>query len=136
VVAGIGPWREIEEPDDEDLERKLLDLADRGLVPAALEGFRSLADADVRALRDLNDTDVVDAYFDGAPRDDIQWHNREANRYWAADLRDALRPTTAMPATTSRGEVSGTSSGGRVGDGWRTGDDVTTMLVTAGFGVM
>jgi hypothetical protein len=61
------------------------------LVPAALEGFRSLADADHRALRDLNDTDVVDAYFDGALGNDVQWHNHAAKRYWAADLRDALR---------------------------------------------
>ena len=86
-----GPWRLIEPPDKEDPEGPLLALADAGEVSAALDGFRKQAETEFGTLLALDDRKIVDAYFEGAPEEDIRWLNDDAKRCWGVGLRDALR---------------------------------------------
>lgn len=90
IAAGVGPWRLIDPPLGDDAERPLLALADAGDVLGALQGFRSQASLAYDEMLELDDEDMVEAFFEGAPEADTGWLDPEARQHWAADLRDAL----------------------------------------------
>jgi pimeloyl-ACP methyl ester carboxylesterase len=92
VAAGIGPWRLIDAPEDQDpADLELLALAQAGDVSGALEGFRAQGrNAFDRAL-ELGDDAVVEKLFHLVPGADMDWLDAEAKVRCAADLRDALR---------------------------------------------
>lgn len=91
IAAGIGPWRLIDTPTNDDPDLPLLALADAGDVTGALEGFRVQGSVAYGRLLDLDDEVMVDEFFDDAPPSDLGWLDAAAKRSWAADLRDALQ---------------------------------------------
>ncbi len=91
VAAGVGPWRLIDPPVPEDPERRLLALADAGKVSAALDGFLRQAETEFDSLLARDDEDMVKAFFAHARPEETLWLDDDVRRYWAADLRDALR---------------------------------------------
>jgi pimeloyl-ACP methyl ester carboxylesterase len=90
LAGGVGPWRLIEPPDPADPDLPLLALVDAGDVAGALDGFRRQAAEDFDRMLTLDDAAMVDAFFDGAPADDVGWLDAEARALWAADAREAL----------------------------------------------
>jgi pimeloyl-ACP methyl ester carboxylesterase len=91
VAGGIGPWRLIEPPDDDDPDIPMLNLADAGDVAGALDGFRAQGTVAYTRMLTLADDAMVEEFFQGAPRADTGWLDAESVRRWAADLRDALQ---------------------------------------------
>jgi pimeloyl-ACP methyl ester carboxylesterase len=90
VVAGVGPWRLIEPPNDEDPDLPLLALADTGDLTGALDGFRRLAAQEYGAILGLDDDAMIDELVRPAPRGDLGWLDHHARVCWSADLREAL----------------------------------------------
>lgn len=91
LAAGIGPWRLIEPSHSEDPDLPLLAMADAGDVAGALKGFRALGRVAYDRLLELEDDDMVEEFFEDAPRADIGWLDAEAKKHWASDMRDALQ---------------------------------------------
>jgi pimeloyl-ACP methyl ester carboxylesterase len=90
VVAGVGPWRLIEPPNDDDPDLPLLALADTGDVTGALDGFRRLGAQEYDALLAMDEDAMLDELLRNAPRDDLGWLDQHARVCWAADMREAL----------------------------------------------
>ncbi|MFI5697040.1 alpha/beta fold hydrolase [Kribbella sp. NPDC051586] len=90
LAGGVGPWRLIEPPDPADPDLPLLALADAGDVAGALDGFRQQGAQAFDRLLGLDDAAMVDAFFEGAPGEDLAWLDAEARTVWAADAREAL----------------------------------------------
>jgi pimeloyl-ACP methyl ester carboxylesterase len=91
LAAGVGPWRLIEPPTDDDPDLPLLALADAGDVEGALAGFRRQGGIAYGGMLALPDDALVDEFTRGAPVEDLAWLTPEAKRLWTADLRDALQ---------------------------------------------
>lgn len=109
VVAGVGPWRLIEPPNDEDPDLPLLALADTGDVTGALDGFRRLGAREYDALLAMDDDAMLDELLRNAPRDDLGWLDQHAPSAGQRTCARHSRRTTAMPATTCHGAARGTS---------------------------
>jgi pimeloyl-ACP methyl ester carboxylesterase len=90
LAGGVGPWRWIEPPDGPDPDLPLLALADAGDVAGALDGFRRQAAHDYDGMLALGNAEMVDAFFEGAPGDDLGWLDPDARAIWAADAREAM----------------------------------------------
>jgi pimeloyl-ACP methyl ester carboxylesterase len=90
-VAGIGPWRLIEPPVNDDPDLPLLALTDTGDVSGALKGFRAMGGVAYDRMLTLTDEAMIEEFFRGAPAEDTRWLTAETKRLWAADLRDALQ---------------------------------------------
>lgn len=90
VAAGVGPWRLIDPPDDDDPDLPALALADAGDVPGALEAFRRLGAQEYDKLLAMDDGPMIDELIRDAPRDDLGWLDQAARDFWAADMREAL----------------------------------------------
>ncbi|MER7249525.1 alpha/beta hydrolase [Kribbella sp. NPDC000426] len=90
LAAGVGPWRLIEPPDPDDPDLPLLALVDAGDVTGALDGFREQAAQDFERMLSLDDTAMVDAFFDGVPGEELNWLDAAGREVWAADTREAL----------------------------------------------
>jgi pimeloyl-ACP methyl ester carboxylesterase len=90
VVAGIGPWRLLKEPSDDDSDqetedRALLALLDAGDLDAAWAGSIASATRELSRLVGLDDDDRVDAFFGGhAPEDPYR------RSLWAVSLADVI----------------------------------------------
>jgi pimeloyl-ACP methyl ester carboxylesterase len=90
VFAGVGPWRLIEPPNDEDPDLPLLALADTGDLTGALDGFRRLGAQEYDAMLALDADAMIDELLRNAPPDDLRWVDQHARVCWAADMREAL----------------------------------------------
>ncbi|MFD3403977.1 alpha/beta fold hydrolase [Kribbella sp. NPDC058693] len=90
LAGGVGPWRLIEPADPDDPDLPLLALVDAGDVVGALDGFREQAAQDFDRMLSLDDADVVDAFFEGVPGEELGWLDAAAREVWAADMREAL----------------------------------------------
>jgi pimeloyl-ACP methyl ester carboxylesterase len=91
LAAGIGPWRLIEPPTDDDPDLPLLARADEGDIAGALDGFRRQGKIAYDGMLALPDDALVDEFTRGAPVEDLGWLTPAARRLWTADLRDALQ---------------------------------------------
>ena len=91
VAAGVGPWRSIEPPDEQDPDRSLLALADAGDVAGALEGFRAQGSIEFDSMLQLPDESMAEELFRDAPQADTGWLDARTKAQWVADLRDALQ---------------------------------------------
>jgi pimeloyl-ACP methyl ester carboxylesterase len=91
VAAGVGPWRLIEPPDEQDPDLSLLALADAGDVSGALKGFRDQGRIAFDRMLELDDEAMAEEFFRDAPQADISWLDAETKMQWVADLRDALQ---------------------------------------------
>ena len=61
VVGGVGPWRVLDEPAEDDIEeRGYLELLDAGDVAGAEAGMRRLAEQEYAGMRSLDDDARVD----------------------------------------------------------------------------
>jgi pimeloyl-ACP methyl ester carboxylesterase len=67
LVAGIGPWRLLDPPEEAQAKREQLGLLDAGDLPAAAAGLRRLAEAELGDLRAMDDEARVDAFLDEGP---------------------------------------------------------------------
>jgi pimeloyl-ACP methyl ester carboxylesterase len=66
VVGGVGPWRDLDEPTEEDIEeRGCLDLLDAGDVAGAEAGLRRIAEREWGGMRGLDDGARVDEMLAG-----------------------------------------------------------------------
>jgi pimeloyl-ACP methyl ester carboxylesterase len=84
VVAGVGPWRQLGEPSDDEedrTERALLALLDEGDLEGAWAGYQDYLGSGLAGLVGLDDEARVDAFFAGHPPEDA--YNRAL---WAANL--------------------------------------------------
>ena len=90
VAAGIGQWPEIEVPSPEDAdERRLLAMAGAGDVDLAMERFQAMGHGAFDAMLALDDEEMLDEFFSGAPAGTVK-RSEMSRRIWAADLREAL----------------------------------------------
>lgn len=90
VVAGIGPWRQLNDPTDDESDqqkedRALLALLDAGDLDGAWAGSMATAERELSGLVGLDDEARVDAFFGGHPPEEPF---RRA--VWAANLADVL----------------------------------------------
>ncbi|WP_432879986.1 alpha/beta fold hydrolase [Kribbella sp. CA-245084] len=90
LAGGVGPWRSIDPADPNDPDLPLLALVDAGDVAGALDGFRRQGAQAFDGMLALDDTAMVDTFFEGAPGEDLGWLDAEARVVWAADAREAL----------------------------------------------
>lgn len=90
LAGGVGLWRSIEPPDPSDPDLPLLALADAGDVAGALDGFRRQGAQDYAGMLALGDAEMVDAFFEGVPGEELGWLDAAARAVWAADAREAL----------------------------------------------
>jgi pimeloyl-ACP methyl ester carboxylesterase len=88
LVAGVGPWRLLDDPSSLPDERVCLALLDAGDVAGAWAGFRLLCERALSGLRALDDSARVDALMAG---EDGPLTRDEAYRaIWADNLRVVL----------------------------------------------
>lgn len=86
VVGGVGPWRVLDEPTDEDLEdRGHLARLDAGDVTAARDGLRRTAERDMGAWRALDDDARVDAILASDVESPLT-HDDAYRALWAANM--------------------------------------------------
>ena len=92
VVAGIGPWTVLNEPDDSSrLERDLLARAAAGDVEGALTGFREEFAASVAEMLGREDGPMIDAFLDVVLAGDEDLFDDTFRAVWIADVREGLR---------------------------------------------
>jgi pimeloyl-ACP methyl ester carboxylesterase len=92
VVAGIGPWRQLKDPSDDDSDqetedRALLALLDAGDLDAAWTGSMDSARRELSGLVGLDDEARVDAFFASMPTPMTDPYHRSL---WAASLADVV----------------------------------------------
>jgi pimeloyl-ACP methyl ester carboxylesterase len=91
VAVGIGPWRDLEPPDDpaglED--RQILELLDTGDIDGALDGFRANAARDFGELLAQPDEVFLDYFVAHMAARDRAWFDPIGER-WIRDWREAL----------------------------------------------
>ena len=99
IVAGIGPWRQLEPADDPSSaeERAILDLDQAGHTQQALQAYRVLGSTwfdDLKTQR--TDTPLVDAFIalvqpsDGTAGEDFGYLDRSMRTRLAQDIRESL----------------------------------------------
>jgi pimeloyl-ACP methyl ester carboxylesterase len=88
VVAGVGPWRLLDEPSAYPEERECLALLDAGDVAGAWTGLLSLAERDYEPLVALDDAGRVDAMMAGEKSPLI--HDEGYRAIWADNMRVVL----------------------------------------------
>ncbi len=88
LVAGIGPWPQLNPATADDAEeRALLARLDAGDVDGAWAGYRALLAAGLGGLAELDDDARVDAFFAGAPFSPDDFGTRAI---WAANLAEVV----------------------------------------------
>jgi pimeloyl-ACP methyl ester carboxylesterase len=91
VLAGIGPWPEIDPVTDANAaERRWLRRARAGDLAGAVAGFREDAEAAFDAMLARDDAGMVEEFLRGVPGDEADLFTPESLDVWAADLREAL----------------------------------------------
>ena len=116
IVAGVGPWREL---DDFPEERQIMELDDEGRHEEALAAYRTLAGTwfdglratktDEELLQAMDAVAGATATDDGSPDPDAElMQNPEIRRLLARDIRESL--------TTVEGVCLDNISAGRVWD--------------------
>jgi pimeloyl-ACP methyl ester carboxylesterase len=91
VLAGVGPWTELDPPTGTDAEeRRWLAEAVAGHPARALGHFLDSAHRAFDSMLALPDEAMLDVFFAGAPAGDIDRSDVAARRRWARDLREAL----------------------------------------------
>lgn len=92
VVAGIGPWAVLNEPDgSDDLERSLLARAAAGDVQDALAGFREEFAGSFEALLGQDDGAMIDDFLGLVLAGDEDLFDESFRAVWIADVREGLR---------------------------------------------
>jgi pimeloyl-ACP methyl ester carboxylesterase len=90
VAAGVGYWPAVDPGSAPVEERRLLEAADAGDLASAQAGFHAVARRELDPLLALDDEQMVAAFFEGAPPEDIDLSDRFFRSVWAADMREAL----------------------------------------------
>ena len=90
VAVGIGPWRLIDPPETNPVDRAALELADAGDVAAALAEFRRAATQDYASMLELDDEAMMDEFISPVPEPERAIFTPQMRVLWAADLREAL----------------------------------------------
>jgi pimeloyl-ACP methyl ester carboxylesterase len=91
VLAGIGPWPEVDQPSPQDAsQRRWLRRAAGGDLDGAVDGFRTDAALAFDEMLVLEDGPMVEEYLAGTPPEDPGLFDETSRGWWAADLREAL----------------------------------------------
>lgn len=99
IVAGSGPWRELEPMDDPELtkEREILELDDQGRTAEAVSAYRALAAIwfdDLRAQETDEELmlafDAMTAADDGTHDEDLGYLDPQMRTRFARDIRESL----------------------------------------------
>jgi pimeloyl-ACP methyl ester carboxylesterase len=91
LLAGVGPWPEIDPPSTIDGgERLVLSKARAGDLEGAWAAFRVDAGQAFDAMLGLDDEAMMAEFTAGLPAADAALFDSRARTLWAADLRDAL----------------------------------------------
>ena len=124
VAAGIGPWRLIEPSDEQNPDLPLLALADAGDVSGALTGFRAQGGIASTACSSLSTTPWWRSSSETHPMQTSAGWTRRPRCTGPRIYATPCRPMTGMPATTSLGALTGTSTPGALvfQRGFRHGD--------------
>jgi pimeloyl-ACP methyl ester carboxylesterase len=91
VLAGVGPWPQIDPPTGENrAERRWLQKARSGDLAGATDGFQADARRVFDGMLALDDAGMVEEFLLGTPDEEADLFTPPALRTWAADLREAL----------------------------------------------